>query len=172
MAVIDLEDGHIYFLESDAGNNQNWIAGGATTIDLTNFTEGTEYCKLEMPQRWVKSFNTGMEIINSGAGNSFQLRYARRFYNLLSNGIKTSLTNGDLVEKFFTIDAHTESSSATYKDYYIVIRFSATSFVNFTDQAGSRKDFCKGAVISGSMTWDESSATTVAMRLNFNSIWN
>ena len=170
--AIALEDGMIYFLESEAGTNQDWIAGGATTIDLTTFTEGTEYCKLPMPRRWVKNFDTGMDIIDSGGGNSFQLRYARRFYNILAEGIETSRANGDLVEKFFTIDAHTEASVSTYNDYYMVIRFTATSFVEFTDQTGARKDFCKGAVKNGSITWVEVNPINVIMRLNFKSIWN
>ena len=172
--AIDLSDGYIYFIESDGGDNDDWIgdhAGDPDALDLTNYTEGTEYCKLEFPKRWKKIFNTGMNIYPSGGGVSFQLRPNRRFYQLLSQGIETSRANGDLVEGFFTINRHTASSATTYKDYYVIVRFGASDYVKFTDADGNRKEYCKGAVTGGDVTWTENNPANVIISLSFDSIW-
>ena len=172
--AIDLTDGYIYFVESNS-DNDDWItdhAGDPDSLDLTNYTEGTEYCKLKMPERFVKSFVTGMIIVDSGGGNSYQERYERRSYSILSEGIETSIYNADLVEKFFTIPRHTAASNDTYKEYYLIIRFGASNYVNFTDNDGNRKEYCRGAVLSGSVTWSEAKPSAALVKLTFKSIWN
>jgi hypothetical protein len=171
--AVALSDGTIYFLESKAATNQDWVtAGGATFVDLTNFTEGTEYCKLSLPSYFKKGWGTGMEIINSGGGNSFQLRYNRRNYFLDFRGFETSVANADKVEQFFMHDNHTASSSSTYVDYYCIIRFTSTIFVNFTDQGGTRRDYCKGASSPGGFSeWNQDTPSIMALSFAFKSLW-
>jgi len=169
---IALTPGHVYFLESDAAQNQDWIAGGATTIDLTNFTEGTEYCKLELPQRWRKQFTTGIRVTDAGAGTSFDFRSARRGYGIVAGGIETSITNANLVEQFFMLDRHTSGASATFYDYYMVVIFSATVFVKFKDNSASTmKDYCPVRVTGGETIWSESTPQTVIFRATIRSVW-
>ena len=164
-----LSDGYIYFIESEAAQ-QNWLHD-PDTIVIGNFTEGTHYCKLEFPQSWKKMFNTGMTIIPSGGGTSFQNRPNTRFYSLLSRGIETSRSNGDIVEGFFTIARHTASSIATYKHYYVIVRYTSSDYVLFTDHTGTRREYCKGAVLDGDVSWNEANPQTVILRANFQSIW-
>ena len=167
--MVALSDGYIYFIESEAAQ-QNWLHD-PDTIVIGNFTEGTHYCKYAFPQKWVKAFATGMVITPSGGGVSFQLRPNRRYYNALAQGILTSRANADLVEKFFMDDRHTAASIASYKTYYLIIRFGASDYVNFTDHDNNRREYCKGAVTSGENIWNENDPANVLVRLNFESIW-
>lgn len=167
--MASLSDGYIYFIESEAAQ-QNWLHD-PDNIVIGNFTEGTHYCKLRFPQKWRKAFDTGMTITPSGGGVSYQLRPNRRFYGLLAQGITTSRANGDVVEGFFTINRHTASSATTYKTYYLIIRFGASDYVNFTDEDGNRREYCKGAVVNGDVSWSETDPANVIVRLNFESIW-
>lgn len=164
-----LSDGYIYFIEAEAAQ-QNWLHD-PDTIVIGNFTEGTHYCKLEIPQKWIKAWSTGMVITPSGGGRSFQLRPNRRFFAIMSQGIKTSIANGDLVEGFFTIDRHTAASASTYKNYYLIIRRGSSDYVKFTDHDSNRREYCKGAVTDGDMTWNENDPQNVIIRVNFQSIW-
>ena len=164
-----LVDGYIYFIESEAAQ-QNWLHD-PDNIVIGNFTEGTHYCKLEFPQKWVKAFATGMTITPSGGGVSFQLRPNRRYYRALTQGIVTSRANADLVEQFFTIDRHTAASISTYRHYYLIIRFGASDYVKFTDADNNRREYCKGAVTDGEVIWNESDPKNALVRLNFESIW-
>ena len=169
--AIGLTVGYIYFLESDAGDNQNWIAGGASTIDLTNFTEGTEFCKLEIPQRWRKQFSTGIVVTDAGGGTSFDFRSAKRGYTLLSEGVESSTTNADLVEKFFLIDRHTSGASATFKEYFMVIINDTAGYVTFIDASNAVKTFCPVRASGGEIVWNENSSQTVIFRVNVRSVW-
>ena len=170
-----LTDGYIYFVESESTGGDDWItdhAGDPDSLDLDLMTEGTEFCKLQIPERFSKSFVTGMIIVDSGGGNSYQERYERRSYATVTEGIETSRANADLVEQFFTIPRHTASSSTTYKEYYLIIRFGSSNYVNFTDNDGNRKEYCRGAVLSGSVSWFKTRPQVALVKVNFKSIWN
>ncbi len=170
---IDLNDGYIFFIESDAVDNQNWVTvGDPDLINLVNFTEGEDYCKLKLPKEFRKWFTTGMEIVDSGGGNSYQLRWNRRAYKLLSTGIETSRANADLVEGFFMRDRHTSPSPTIYKDYYLIFRFAASDYVNFTDDGGTRREYCRGGVENGEEMWVYDNPKNYILKLNFRSIWN
>ena len=166
--AVALTPGYIYFLESAAATNQNWIAGGATTIDLTSFTEGTEYCKIELPQNWKKRFTTGIVVTDSGGGTTFSYNTGRRGYSILSQGLKTSVANADLVEKFFMIPAHV---SGVITNYYMVIIITATVFATFINAAGTSKNYCPVVCTSGEVNWSESEPINAMIRLQVRSIW-
>ena len=166
--AIDLIPGYLYFLESEAATNQNWIAGGATTIDLTLFTEGTEYCSIELPKNWKKRFSTGIIVTNSGGGTTFSYNTGRRGYSILSRGLETSVANAELVEKFFMISAH---NTGVITNYYMVIPFSATDFATFINAADASKDFCPVVCTGGEVIWDGEKPKNAMVRLQVRSIW-
>lgn len=168
--AVDLTPRYIYFLESDAGDNQNWIAGGATTIDLTNFTEGTEYCKLRIPQRWRKRWNTGIRVEDAGGGSSFDRRASRRGYSILPESFVTSVTNANLVEKFFMIDRHTSGRSDIFVPYYMVVIITATIFSEFISAASATLDYCPVRVLFGDSVWDEAKPLLMTVRMSVRSV--
>lgn len=170
-----LTSGYIYFVESESVGGDDWIndhAGDPDAIDLDAMTEGTEYCKIELPKRWVKTFRTGITVTDAGGGTSFEHRASIRGYSLLSEGLKTSIANANLVEQFFMIDRHTSGSDAIFKGYYLVVKFATSSYAEFKDaSASAMKEYCPIRVISGSSTWDENSPQSMTIRLNTRSKW-
>ena len=99
--------GNIYILESDAVDNINWVPTVDNIILGALYTEGTEYIKLEIPQKYKIQFKTGISVTDSGAGSSFDRRAARRAYLMLANGIETSRANAEVIRNFFMLDRHT-----------------------------------------------------------------
>jgi len=168
--AIALTPGYIYFLESDAGSNQNWVAGGATTIDLTTFTEGTEYCKLKLPQRWRKRWSTGIKVTDAGGGSSFDRRASRRGYGMLPESFVTSVANANLIEKFFMIDRHTSGLAATFKDYYMVVIFTASSFAEFISAGSASLNYCPVRALFGDSVWSDATPLVMSVRLNVRSV--
>ena len=83
----DMVIGYIYILESDAVDNINWVPTVDNIILGALYTEGTEFVKLEIPQKYKIPFKTGITVTDSGAGSSFDRRSARRAYLMLANGI-------------------------------------------------------------------------------------
>lgn len=169
----DMVTGYMYFIESDAVDNQNWVPT-VDNIDLaTNYTgqEGTEYVKLQIPKNYKVLFNTGIMIKASGAGSSFDERNAARFYQMLANGIETTRINAERIMNFFMLDRHTSGASATYKQVHLVIKYGATSYVKFVDASSTVRDYCKGAVTGGEYDWDESEPLIATIRLNWGSVW-
>lgn len=166
--------GYIYFVESESVGGDDWITdhgGNPALMDLSLMTEGTEFCKLEIPQRWRKQFTTGIVVTDAGGGTSFDLRSARRGYVMLAEGIETSITNADLVEKFFLIDRHTSGASATFKAYYMVIYISATVQVQFKDSTASAMlYYCPVRAMGGEIVWTEDKPQTVVFRVNIRSV--
>ena len=170
-----LSDGYIYFLESDAVDNDDWIgdhAGDPDNADISGMAEGTEHCKIPLPKTWRKTFHTGIIVKDSGGGTSFDMRAATRGYSILPMGFVTSIANANLVEKFFMIDRHTSGASATFVEYYIVIRFGAGSYAEFKDASASgMKKYCPVRVIVGHSIWNESNPLVMTLKLNIRSVW-
>ena len=84
--------GYFYLIESDSGDNDDWItdhAGDPDLLDLDAYTEGTEYCKIEMPKALRVKGHTGAQVTDSGAGMSYVERTERSGYGALANGIQT-----------------------------------------------------------------------------------
>ena len=165
-----LTDGYIYLIESDAGDNQNWLHA-PNDIVIGNFTEGTDYVKLQMPSQYKKNFFTGVVVKSGSGGNEYDLRSARRWYKILTQGIETSKTNADLIESFCMSERHTSGLTTTFVRYYLIIRESSTVYVKFTDSGGTRRDYCKGIVLGGDVTWTKSRSLVAVIKLDFRSVW-
>ena len=166
----DMVVGYMYFLESDAVLNINWVPTVDNIILGALYTEGTEFVKLQIPQHYKIPFVTGIVIKASGAGSSFDERNAARFYNLLANGIETTRANAERVMNFFMLDRHTSGASAVYKQIYLVVKHSS-GYVQFVDASSTARDYCKGAVMGGELDWDESDPLRATIRLNWGSVW-
>ena len=165
-----LTAGYIYLIESDAGDNQNWLHDPETIV-VGNFTDGTDICSLKIPRTFTKQFSTGVQVTTGAAGNEFDYRAARRAYAIMAQGIETSISNANTVEKFIMSDRHTSGSSTTFVRYYLVIKFGSNDYVEFTDSTGTRREYCTGIVLNGVITWRESSSQTALVRFNFKSVW-
>lgn len=169
-----LTPGYIYLIESDDTDNDDWItdhAGDPDLLDLDAYTEGTEYCKIEMPELFRQDFFTGISVYDIGGGESFDMRFARRAYKVLANGLPTSRSNGDLIEQFVMDDRHTSGVSTTYHTYYLIFYFGVNDHLPFTDASNARKSYCKGVVINGSKIWDKSNPHLYTIKLNWRSVW-
>ena len=165
--------GNIYLIESDATDNADWVtaSGDPDTIDLSLYVEGTEYCKIAMPQQFRKNFKTGIVVTDGSGAISFERRWEKRAYALLAQGISTTRANGDLVEEFLMAARHTSGTVATYKTYYLIFYFGVNDHSPFTDSAGNRKSYCKGVVTNGSMLWNQSKPDVYTIQLNWRSVW-
>ena len=163
--------GYIYILESDAADNINWVHTVDNIILGALYTEGTEYIKLEIPRKYKIAFKTGITVTDSGAGSSFDRRAARRAYLMLANGIETSRSNAAVVRNFFMLDRHTSGAAATFKRYYLVIKWGATDYEPFIDASSMSRDYCKGVVIDGETEWSEDEPLVATVRLNWRSVW-
>lgn len=169
-----LTAGYIYFIESDGTDNDDWItdhAGDPDLLDLDQYTEGTEYCKIEIPKNWKVGFYTGHNVSDVGSGLSYDLRNAQRGYKAYTKGLQTSVANGKLIDKFFMSDRHTSGATTTYKTYYMIIYFGVNDHWLFTDHNSVQKSYCKGAVIGGDITWFDTNNLTCMISLHWRSIW-
>jgi hypothetical protein len=165
--------GYFYFVESTAGL-EDWItdhAGDPDNIDLSLMTEGTHYCKLEMPMGFQKNFVTGVKVIDMVGGKSVDTRWQKRAYQVLANGIETSYSNANTIDKFVMSDRHTAGDTATFKRYYLVGYFGTNNHVLFTDASGTQQSYCKGIITNGSISWVGRAPQTAIVKLNFRSIW-
>ena len=143
--VNDLIDGHIYFLESDAVRNQNWVPTVANISLASNFTEGDDYIEMILPKQWIKAMWTGIKIEDASGGNSFMTRTSRKGYMLTIIALEVPGSAVDLIEQFFMSNTHTASSPSTFKQYHCIIRRSVTEYVKFTDSNDIRQDYLRGA---------------------------
>lgn len=169
-----LTEGYIYLIESEAADNQNWLTNPHNIV-IGNFTEGTDFCKIEIPQQHQKRFTTGITIIDSGAGTSYDDRSNRYSYSLDGQGLLTSKTNAALVDKFIMNSRHVSSSPSTYKYYYMVIKYDTAdadaSYEMFMDDTGTQRRYCKGAVLSGMYRWVETDPLKNEVMVKFKSCW-
>jgi hypothetical protein len=167
----DMVNGYIYFLESEAATNINWVPTVDNIILAALYTEGTEYVKLQIPESLKVAFKTGIIVIDSGGGSSFDYRPNRRAYNVLARGIETSRTNAATVRNFFMLDSHTSGAAATFKRYYMVIKYGTTTYEKFINAAGTAVDYCKGVVLDGYTTWRDDEPLVATVHLNWRSVW-
>lgn len=172
--VTALTPGYIYFIESDGTDNDNWIAdhgGDPDLLDLDQYTEGTDYCKIEIPKDVKVGFYTGHNVSDVGSGLSYDLRSAARGYKAYTRGLVTSRANAKLMDQFFMSNRHTSGASATYKTYYMVVYFGVNDHWPFIDHNNNQKSYCKGAVIGGDLNWRETESLTILTNLHWRSIW-
>ena len=166
----DMVTGYFYFVESNTDNIE-WVPTVDDIIVGALYTEGTEYVKLQIPKHNKIGFVTGIIVKDSGAGSSFDTRDEARSYRMLSEGVETTLANAVQIMNFFMLPRHTSGSSTTYKQVYMVIKTGAATYVKFVNAAGSPVDYCKGAVISGDVDWDQDDSLRGTIRLNWRSVW-
>lgn len=165
-----LTDGRIYFIESDAGDNQNWL-DDPDTIVIGNFTEGIHFCQIEIPDGFSIVGFTGAIVTPSGSGKSFADRNARRFYQTLGQGILTSIANSNLVDKFLLSDRHVSGSSAVYVDYYMIIYFGTDLHMGFIDDNDVQQSYCKGIAESVVRQWSSSDSLNINVKIKWDSEW-
>ena len=170
-----LTPGYIYFIESDAGDNQNWLTVSTPPdpedIVIGDFEEGTDFCKLEIPSNFRIQGVTGLTVTHVGGASSYMLRYNKRAYRIMNQGIETSRANAILVTDFIMHDRHTASASATFKQYYLVIKEATDAYEKFVDQADVSQKYCKGVILNFSKTWSESDPITRMIQINWESTW-
>ena len=168
-----LTAGKFYFIESESGQ-QDWItdnSGDPDNIVIGNFTEGTHFVALDIPRGFTVTGFTGIVVTPSGAGKSFDLRNAKRFYKALERGIQTSLANANLIDKFALSDRHVSGASATFKRYYLIIYFGTNLHLEFTDADDNRKSYCRGVINNVSRQWLDSDNLNFIVRINWDSVW-
>ena len=168
-----LTPGKFYFIESESGQ-QDWItdnSGDPDNIVIGNFTEGTHYIELNIPRGFSRTSFTGIIVTPSGAGKSFDLRNARRFYGVLNRGIQTSLANANLIDKFVMSDRHTSGASATFKRYYLIVYFGTDLHLKFTDSNDTPQSYCRGVIKNAITQWVDSDNLIFIVRINWDSVW-
>ena len=171
LLVNDLVDGYIYFLESDAVRNQNWLHTVANIDLATNYTEGTEFCKLKIPKQWIKKMGTGITIDDASGGKVYMTRTSRKGYLVTIIGLEIPGTAVEKIEQFFMSSIHTASSPSTFKQYHMIIRRSVTDYETFIDASDNIRDYCKGACLECEITWHESQNLRATIRIVFRSNW-
>lgn len=168
-----LNSGSIYLIESDAVDNDNWIgdhAGDPDQIDMTNYTEGTEYAEISKILGYNQAFRTGVKVADVGSGTSYETKYGRRNYIVPVRGLVSSLASANLLQKMCMIPRHTEITG--YKRYYLIIKFATGSYVQFVDNDGNDKKYCRGIVIPGGIIkWSDSEPLVWNVSLTFRSVW-
>jgi len=168
----DMVIGYVYFLESNAADNINWVPTVDNIILSVLYTEGTEYCKLQLPEELRISFNTGIIVDDAGGGEGFDFRTNRRFFEVLAKGIETSRANAATVRNFFMLDRHTVGTAATFKRYYMVVKYGTTTYEPFVDHTSTVRDYCKGVVLNGDSMWRADTPLIAIVRLNWHSTWS
>ena len=163
--------GYLYIIESNAADNINWVPTVDNIILSALYTEGTEYVKLQIPQKYRIQFKTGIIVYDSGGGSSFDYRPNRRAYMMLAEGIETSRDNAETIRNFFMLDRHTSGAAATFKRLHLIIKYGTTDYEKFIDAGGTARDYCTGVVLDGETTWDEDEPQVAMVRLNWRSVW-
>ena len=166
----DMVVGYIYFLESDATDNINWVPTVDNIILAALYTEGTEYVKMQIPKNFKIRGKTGIIVNDSGGGSSFDYRPNRRAYAMLSNGVETTIANAAQVANFFMLERHTSGAAATFKRYYCVIKHTA-GYYPFINAAGTSVDYCKGVVLDWEVDWEMDDNERATVYLNWRSVW-
>jgi hypothetical protein len=168
-----LSDGKVYLIESDAGDNQNWVPTPGN-IDLDNFIQGDEYCVLSIPRQWTQGGVTGIQADTASGGNGFMTRTWRRYYIVKMVGLEAIGAEAHYVDEFIMNNRHTATSGATFTDYYLVIcrdEDGATGYQKFTNSAGAQVDYCKGVVTDFQIIWQEGKNLRATVQFTFMSVW-
>lgn len=161
--------GYMYFIESNAADNINWVHTVDNIILAALYTEGTEYVKLQIPERYRIPFKTGVIVKDSGAGASFHELTNRRAYGMLAEGIETTRANAEQVMNFFMLDRHCTITG--FRQLYLVIKTAAATYVQFVDSTSTERDYCKGAVTDGELVWEKEDPLRATIKLNWRSVW-
>ena len=164
----DMVIGYMYFVE----NTGAWVHT-VDNINIAGFTgEGTDYVKLQIPEELKIGFDTGIKVDDAGGGEGFDFRTNRRFFEVLARGIETTRANAATVRNFFMLDRHCVSAAATFKRYYMVVKYGTTTYEPFVDHTSAVRDYCKGVVLNGDTMWRKDDYDRAIVRLNWHSVWS
>lgn len=172
-----LTPGCIYFIESDSGDNSDWItdhSGDPDLIDFDtdNFTEGTEYCKLLIPETFRQRLNSGIVTTASGGAKSFSIMNEKRWYQVLAGGIETTRANAKLVHDFFAAPRHTSGDKTNvYVDYYLIIYFGTNDHIPFMNASGVSKSYCPVDYSWVDILWSNTRNTLTKITIQVTSVW-
>jgi len=137
---------------------------------MTTFTEGTEYAEISKILGYGQGFITGIKPTDVGSGRTFDLKMGLRSYLFPVRGLVSSLASANLLQKMCMIARHTETTG--FKRYYLIIKFATNSYVEFIDHNGNVREYCKGIVLRGRITWSDSDPLIWNVSLTFRSVWS
>jgi len=170
-----LSESHAYLIESDAVRNQNWIgvSGDPDTIDLDNYTEGTDYCEIDFPIKFDKRGITGAKVPPSpGGGITADERDKARYYVVNFVGTISTRAKALLIDKFLMSNDHTSGEFAVFKRYHMIFYYGTNDHEQFTDANSARKSYCTGIVAPDfNIQWDVSKPLNKNINFIFKSVW-
>ena len=135
-----------YLFESDSVGNQDWVPT-VSNIVIGNFTEGEDYCKMDFPFRFTKTFYTGLKITDLANATSFIMKKGKRGYLFNAQGKCYSKASADYIDEMLMRNEHVKA--ADYEDYYLVLVHAATVYEKFTDHSGTRRDYLQCGIMDG-----------------------
>ncbi len=139
---------------------------------MDNFTEGTDFTQINIPDGFTRSSFTGAKVTPSGAGRQFDYRIEARFYRALAQGVHATLAEANLVDKFFMSPRHTAGSGAVFERYYMIVYFGTNSHMSFTDADGNQQSYCKGIVAPRMDTVWVNRTQNFLLKINWASVWS
>lgn len=161
----------LYFFESDAVRNQNWVPTVANIV-IGNFTNGEDYISMDYPLEKAKQGYSGLKITDLANATSFIIKKGKRGYFVDVRSRLYTKATMDYVDEFFLRNEHVKA--VNYKDIYMVIVAAATVYEKFTDNSGTRRDYLQCALFTpvrtkernqmGKSSWDVSFTIKSAFR--------
>ncbi len=156
----------IYIIDA---SSQAWLHD-PESIDLDNYTEGTDYIYFEKVLGFESKNAASFEAEEFPGGGSFALPIEERMvgtkWNAIMSGDERSTVN--LMRKFF--NGHTNFSDPTL---YLIIKHGTNDYETFTDTAANsraQREYCKGIFQSFSSPYD-SEEMFYSINAVFRSVW-
>ena len=171
--VVTLSDGCIYLIESNAARNSDWItdhSGDPDAIDFAtdNFNEGDDYIVISKFTDYNVMSHTGVPVKQTGGGYQYDVKLGKRYHTISFSGIVSSLAAANKVEQMIMAPEHTETTG--FARYFLIIRFAASSYQNFTDNKGTQKEYCRCIIETGSIGWDADDPLIWTVSFNLKSV--
>lgn len=164
-----LETRGIYFIESDAGDNQDWVAatGDPEDIDLDNFNEGTDYCYFEIVASFSEKLKNKWNKTPFPNASSFVAPMEEREEKF---GFEADFTNDNRSKinkiKEFWIK-HTNISD---NGYYVIVKYNTDDYEPFWDDSRAEKKYCKGK-FDYDRDWDGEDLLNI-LKIKFFDVWD
>lgn len=135
--------GIAYITESDSVDNDDWItdhAGDPGSMDLDQFTEGTEYCYFDQILNIQKRTVPGVIPKQLGNATAYTNKKGYRFYIIILKGRCYTKARYDNIMNFFMLSRHWKSTS--YKPYYFHLEQTADDYEEFVDEDDNVINYC------------------------------
>lgn len=129
---------YAYLIEKDGTDNQNWTTD-PDTIDLDNFTLGTDYCYLEHVTSVQKILIPDLQIRQMANAQAYMSKKGKRHYRLRVTGEAKSKANADHIDTFIMRKRHWKK--ADWKAYYFVLKHATDTFEKFMDNADVHQEY-------------------------------